>query len=228
MSADLLPCPFCGGACQVSKGHATEQVWPHSEFHRVFCTACQTRQLFHRTADEAITAWNRRAPVQAQGVSEPTAEKASGLPFDTGYVGRKLAIITRDLSHYTAQEMARELVRLAKVSDEGEAIKEAAPVLTDAKDAARWRALLGSARIRIIGSAGINQDTTPYGEPYNNYAHFGMEIWTKYGRDYSPELLDQMDKGNVQGREVLTKYADIAIDAAIERMTGNAGEGAKP
>lgn len=47
------------------------------------------------------------------------------LDLDRGYVGRKLAIITRDLSHYTAQEMARELVRLAKVADESEAIKEA-------------------------------------------------------------------------------------------------------
>jgi hypothetical protein len=74
-------------------------------------------------------------------------------------------------------------------------------------DADRWHAFIHSARIRMIGSAGLNEPMP------NNYAHFGMEIWTKYGRDYSPELLDQMDKGNVLGREWLTKYADIAIAA---------------
>ncbi len=74
-------------------------------------------------------------------------------------------------------------------------------------DAERWRALLASDRIRMIGSAGLRE---PEG---NNYAHFGMEIWTKYGRNYSPELLDQMDKGNALGREWLIKYADVAIAA---------------
>jgi hypothetical protein len=45
--------------------------------------------------------------------------------LDVSYVKRKLAVIVRDLSHYTAQEMARELVRLAKTVDEKEAAKEA-------------------------------------------------------------------------------------------------------
>ena len=45
--------------------------------------------------------------------------------LDRGYLKRKLAMIVRDLSCYTAQEMARELVRLAKVADETEVVKEA-------------------------------------------------------------------------------------------------------
>ena len=45
--------------------------------------------------------------------------------LDRGYLKRKLATIVRDLSSYTAQEMARELVRLAKVADEIEVVKEA-------------------------------------------------------------------------------------------------------
>ena len=45
--------------------------------------------------------------------------------LDRGYFKGKLAIIVRDLSHYTAPEMARELVRLAKAADESEAVKEA-------------------------------------------------------------------------------------------------------
>jgi len=47
--------------------------------------------------------------------------------LDTSYFSQKLALIVRDLSHYTPQEMARELVRLAKVADEAEAVKEAQP-----------------------------------------------------------------------------------------------------
>lgn len=89
----------------------------------------------------------------------------------------------------------------------------------DALDAARWRALLGSARIRIIGSAGINQDTNPYGEPHNGYAHFGMEIWTKYGTSLSALQKEEMEVGNANGRSVITKYADIAISAIATSTT---------
>jgi len=45
--------------------------------------------------------------------------------LDRGYFKRKLATIVRDLSSYTAPEMARELARLAQVADENEALKEA-------------------------------------------------------------------------------------------------------
>jgi len=45
--------------------------------------------------------------------------------LDRGYLKRKLATIVRDLPSYNAQEMARELVRLAKVADEIEVVKEA-------------------------------------------------------------------------------------------------------
>lgn len=83
--------------------------------------------------------------------------------------------------------------------------------------------MLSSARIRIIGSAGINQDTMPDGEPYNNYAHFGMEIWTKYGASLSPDQRAQMEANNVQGRAVLTKYADIAR-AALAASHSQQGE----
>lgn len=59
----LKRCPFCDGACKTIQGEASAQVWPHGKFWRVFCTACQCRQLFHRTEAKAINAWNRRAPV---------------------------------------------------------------------------------------------------------------------------------------------------------------------
>lgn len=61
----LLPCPFCSGRCEMTTGEAMEAVWPHGTFHRVFCTSCQTRQLFYRTPEEATAAWNRRAQPRA-------------------------------------------------------------------------------------------------------------------------------------------------------------------
>lgn len=78
----------------------------------------------------------------------------------------------------------------------------------DAQDAARWRALIGCARIRPIGSAGIEQP-----DP-DHHAHLGLELWTRFGRDYRPELLVQLDQENARGRRWLTAFADIAIDAA--------------
>lgn len=77
----------------------------------------------------------------------------------------------------------------------------------DAKDAERWRALLGSARIRMIGSSGLREPMP------NNYAHFGMEIWTIYGSSLDADQRAAMVNGNILGREWLTKYADIAIAA---------------
>lgn len=56
--------------------------------------------------------------------------------LDTEYFRQKLSLIARDLSHYTPQEMSRELVRLAKVADESEAAKEAAQQPDSERDAA--------------------------------------------------------------------------------------------
>lgn len=58
--------------------------------------------------------------------------------------------------------------------------RHAQPVVPDdvQRDAKRWRALLGSARIRILGSAGFDATAHPGENP--DYRHFGMEIWTHY------------------------------------------------
>ena len=57
---ELLPCPCCGGPAYIAKGYAVETVWAHGNFQRVYCGACQLRQLFYRTKGEAVRAWNRR------------------------------------------------------------------------------------------------------------------------------------------------------------------------
>jgi hypothetical protein len=82
----------------------------------------------------------------------------------------------------------------------------------DALDAARWRALLGSARIRPMGSAGLERP-----EP-NGYAHMGMEIWTTYGK---PGEFD-FSESNALGIKWLTTYADIARAEQSENAVAEA------
>lgn len=80
--------------------------------------------------------------------------------------------------------------------------------------ARRWNAFLASPRIRFFGSAGLKEDTSPNG----NYAHFGMEVWSVFGRDYSPQLLADMDRDNTENRALLIKYADKCIAAQSEKQ----------
>ncbi|SOY79977.1 hypothetical protein CBM2599_A120542 [Cupriavidus taiwanensis] len=80
MAENLKPCPCCGGKAELTKGYAAENVWPHGEFYRVFCGVCQLRQLFHRTPERAIAAWNKRA--QHAGEAE---EKDGYGETDFGY-----------------------------------------------------------------------------------------------------------------------------------------------
>ncbi len=93
------------------------------------------------------------------------------------------------------------------------AAPQASEAVRDAEDAERWRAFIGCARIRPLGSAGLEQP-----DP-NNYAHMGLEIWTVYGRDYSPELLKKMDAESERGRRWLVMFADVAR-AALSAQPG--------
>lgn len=74
-----------------------------------------------------------------------------------------------------------------------------------ALDAARWRAVLGSAYLRPLGSAGLSSPMQ------NNYAHLGLELWTKFdapGEDLGTE--------SALAIGWLTKYADVARAAQAE------------
>ena len=68
------------------------------------------------------------------------------------------------------------------------------------KGAERWRALIGCARIRALGSAGITSDTSTYGEPYGNKCHLGIELWTVHECQSEPIAI-----------EWLTFFADKAV-----------------
>jgi len=76
---------------------------------------------------------------------------------------------------------------------------------SDAEDAARWRALMSSQRIRVIGSAGLVDAVT--GEPRapaDGYAHIGVELWSLH-RSAHPDPEFPQDRC----REQLTFYVDF-------------------
>lgn len=71
----------------------------------------------------------------------------------------------------------------------------------DVVDAARWRALLGSARLRGLGSAGLDG-------AQGDYAHIGIEAWTIH----PPSSLIAREATTT--RAWLIAYADIARNVA--------------
>ncbi|MFM1157285.1 hypothetical protein WFK93_07780 [Yersinia enterocolitica] len=73
-------------------------------------------------------------------------------------------------------------------------------------DATRWRALLSSPAIRILGHAGLQDDKPIDG----HYCHFGMEVWSHYEPYYD----------NKKAGELITRYADNMIAASL--VEGNA------
>lgn len=84
--------------------------------------------------------------------------------------------------------------------------KAEAALLAVQLDATRWRALLSSPAIRILGHAGLQDDKPIDG----HYCHFGMEIWSHYEPYYD----------NKKAGEVITRYADNMIAASL--VEGNA------
>lgn len=73
-------------------------------------------------------------------------------------------------------------------------------------DATRWRALLSSPAIRILGHAGLQDDKPIDG----HYCHFGMEIWSHHEPYYD----------NKKAGELITRYADNMIASSL--VEGNA------
>ena len=73
MTDILLPCPFCGGEVQVSNNAATElgdegakaYAETGAEVYWVECGMCNA-YVAKDTKTEAVTAWNRRTPLQVE------------------------------------------------------------------------------------------------------------------------------------------------------------------
>jgi hypothetical protein len=75
----------------------------------------------------------------------------------------------------------------------------------DAEDAARWRALMSSQRVRVIGSAGLVDPTTGnLRMPPDGYIHIGIELWSLHNAPHPSKDFPQD-----RCREQLTFYADF-------------------
>lgn len=81
-------------------------------------------------------------------------------------------------------DLAAAQARVAELEAENAALRTQVNPETHGK-AALWDGLMGLARLRVMGWAGMNADGTPeektyYGEPFTGYAHLGLELWTRY------------------------------------------------
>jgi hypothetical protein len=77
-------------------------------------------------------------------------------------------------------------------------MKDSPPHVADALDGERWRAVLGCARLRVLGSAGLVSADS-------GYAHLGLEMWTHHEAGHEGPAA-----------EWLTKFADRCIAARAE------------
>lgn len=80
-------------------------------------------------------------------------------------------------------DLAAAQARVAELEAENVALRVQVSPETQEK-AALWDGLMGLARLRAMGWAGMNSDGTPeaktyYGEPFTGYAHLGLELWTR-------------------------------------------------
>lgn len=77
------------------------------------------------------------------------------------------------------------------------------------QDALRWRAVIGCARVKALGSSGLSSDFDPYGNPHGNNAHVGLELWTMH--DAGTEEL---------GVRWFNKFADKAVAVMLAKVEG--------
>jgi hypothetical protein len=77
------------------------------------------------------------------------------------------------------------------------------------QDALRWRAVIGCARLRALGSSGLTSDFDFYGNPHGNNAHIGLELWTMH--DAGTEEL---------GVRWFNKFADKAVAVMLAKAEG--------
>ena len=101
----------------------------------------------------------------------------------------------RGVPQSAVDEHERAALRADELQRENDALREALreareAAADDAEDAARWRAMLASQRVRVLGTAHL-------GEPY---AHIGLELWGQY-----PGVIPSMQDAN---RSAVIAYAD--------------------
>lgn len=83
MSAELKPCPFCGGEAGIIKGYVEDE---GGEMIWCKCRSCSAQTMYfpRRRKIKAIAAWNRRAfPWVPAGERLPGPDFVGGLVFTT-------------------------------------------------------------------------------------------------------------------------------------------------
>jgi hypothetical protein len=86
----------------------------------------------------------------------------------------------------------------------------------EARDAAKWRALLSCARVRPLGSAGCERD-----EEHNaDYAHIGFELWTHY--NLTPKQSEDAERGRALGQKWLERFIEKAQRVAAKNGAAEA------
>lgn len=186
--AEKVPCSECKG----SGGTSVHAAIHHGEHA---CTDCNGKGFN----------WEPTEPCN-QGASELAnlQVRADGIADRIKAIAEKDIVMRSD--KHQLLDIAESVHQLASTSLRTRAQQHDPMVV---RDAGRWRAFLGSARIRTLGSAGLR---TP--EP-NNYAHMGLEIWTKY--DVPAKFQEDCARGNALAIDWLTTYADVAAAAQAEQ-----------
>lgn len=158
-------------------------------------------------------------PAPAEALS--LLEKLSEAMKSSWVAGRDFVVITNrpDAYPFDADVMAvlsalpeihAALARAESAEAERDRLRE---------KAALWDGLLGMTRVRALGWAGMNEDGTPAerdprGDPYNGYAHLGLELWTKFPDNLHefPTELARHERGKV----LLTGIARISAALATQ------------
>lgn len=82
--------------------------------------------------------------------------------------------------------------------------------MSDAEDAARWRALMNCRRMSLMGSAGFGHGKPGEGEFPDawDYRHMTINFWSVMGPDYSP---DGPDENTLYCRKQLIEFTNAVL-----------------
>lgn len=202
---ELKPCPFCGG-----KGNASERTCdkdsrynPNDRAYPVVrCSVCFTTVGGKDWSgiSTAIEAWNKRATATPPA-DAALADSIDSLGFvisgDNPPVKEWVSECGGGCMPATKEEkmmwdVLQSALRARAVPD--------AVALNDA----RWRALIGCKRIRLIGCSGVHPDGTLMADR-DGHVHFGAEFWTHHDSESSQVSIN-----------VITAFADAMLAASKE------------
>lgn len=121
----LKPCPFCGadasagGVVRYGQLTVAAQRWDQDEFYYCNCPSCGVNNLGlvgHRTRDEAIAAWNRRASHEAR-IAELEEALRVALPYVEQAIKDDGGIDNCDIGDRLALEQVRAALHTERPED---------------------------------------------------------------------------------------------------------------